>query len=225
MSKHETNKTQSEEKENIKNQETNREDSNKKESKVESQKEQVEIEKLSKEIQQLKTEIDSKNERILQLEQEVKTINEDYVIRVTEKANEANALLKSKLAELSDKMQQDLAVHKKYALEKQAASLIDIINQFAMALSYKPTDPNIAKYQSGFQMFLTMFHNLLNELGITEIKVNVGDEFNPEIMECIEFVHSHELANNKVAKVITKGYKLYDRLIKPTVVNVVRKKS
>jgi molecular chaperone GrpE len=205
----------------------------KEENKVESTKiakeEKVEVEsevaKLNKQVQQMQTEINTKDERILQLENEIKTINEDYVTKVTAKANEANALLKTKLEELSNKAQQELATHKKYAIEKQAGSLIDIVNQFAMALSYKPTDPNIAKYQSGFQMFLTMFQNLLQELGINEVKVNVGDEFNPEFMECIDFIHSDQLANNKVAKIITKGYKLHDRLIKPTIVHVVRKKN
>jgi molecular chaperone GrpE len=188
-------------------------------------KEQLELQQLTKQNQELKAEIDVKNERILQLETEVKTINEDYVTRINEKTNEANALLKAKLEELANKAQTELAIHKKYAIEKQASSLIDIVNQFAMALAYKPTDPNIAKYQSGFQMFLTMFRNLLNELGINEISVKIGDEFNPEFMECIEFIHSNDLANNKVAKVITSGYKLHDRLIKPAVVNVVRKKN
>ncbi|MDR2369457.1 MAG: nucleotide exchange factor GrpE [Mycoplasmataceae bacterium] len=186
---------------------------------------QSELVKLTDQIQALTVEVDAKNERILQLEEEIKTINNDYVTRVTQKADEANALLKSKLEEISNKMQQELVIHKKYALEKQAGSLIDVINQFAMALAYKPTDPNIAKYQSGFQMFLTMFKNLLSELGISEISVKIGDEFNPEFMECIEFNHSNELADNKVIKVIASGYKLYDRLIKPAMVNVVRKKS
>ncbi|MDR0675104.1 MAG: nucleotide exchange factor GrpE [Mycoplasmataceae bacterium] len=188
-------------------------------------KEQQELENLIQQVAALNEIIIAKDAHIAKLQNEINQINQDYVTKITEKTNEANTTLKAKIEELTNKANQELSMHKKYALEKQAINLIDIINQFAMALDYKPTDPNIVKYQSGFQMFLTMFKNLLTELGINEIVVNIGDEFNPEIMECIEFVHSNELTDNKVAKIITKGYKLYDRLIKPTSVNIVRKKS
>jgi molecular chaperone GrpE len=186
---------------------------------------QLDFEALKQAAEDLKKEITDKNHRIASLEKEIKTINDDYVNKVTEKANEANTLLKTKITELTNKAQQELTVHKKYALEKQAVQLIDIVNQFAMALSYKPADPNIVKYQSGFQMFLTMFQNLLTELGIHEIPIKLGDEFNPEFMECIEFVDGHDSPDNKIAKVITKGYRLHDRLIKPATVNVIRKKN
>ncbi|MDR1991441.1 MAG: nucleotide exchange factor GrpE [Mycoplasmataceae bacterium] len=184
---------------------------------------QLIIEQLQLNIQELKEIITSKNEHINKLESEIKTINEDYVKKVMEKASDANIQLKTKLDELTKKMQAELAIHEKYALEKQAGNLIDIINQFAIALSYKPTDPNIAKYQSGFQMFLTMFQNLLSDLNINEIPIKIGDEFDSETMECIEFVHSNDFDNNKVVKIISRGYKLHDRLIKPAMVNVVRK--
>ncbi|MDR1234875.1 MAG: nucleotide exchange factor GrpE [Mycoplasmataceae bacterium] len=220
MSKHERKKQSNEinEETKIDNQKSN-------EVKTSKTKEQLEIEELLNKNQQLSETIISKDIHITKLQDEINKINQDYVNKITEKANEANITLKAKIEELTNKTNQELAIHKKYALENQAIELINIVNQFAMALDYKPSDPNIAKYQSGFQMFLTMFKNLLTNLGINEILVKVGDEFNPEIMECIEFIHSNDLDNNKVVKVITGGYKLYDRLIKPVVVNVVRKKS
>ncbi|MDR0739906.1 MAG: nucleotide exchange factor GrpE [Mycoplasmataceae bacterium] len=188
----------------------------------------TEVDKLEQainEIKKLQELVQTKDDHINKLQEEINKINHDYITKITEKTNEANATLKAKIDELTNKANQELTIHKKYALEKQATALIDIINQFSLALDYKPSDPNIAKYQSGFQMFLVMFKNLLVELGINEIPVNIGDEFNPEIMECIEFVHSNELSDNKVARIITKGYKLHDRLIKPIAVNIVRKKS
>ncbi|MDR3257781.1 MAG: nucleotide exchange factor GrpE [Mycoplasmataceae bacterium] len=188
-----------------------------------SKKEINEIEQLMKQIQDLTTTVVAKDEHINKLEDEIKQINQDYVNKVTQKANEANVLLKTKVDELTAKANQELAMHKKYAIEKQAGQLIDIINQFELAVSHPSTDPKIANYQMGFKMFLTMLKNLLSNLGISEIIVNVGDEFNPEFMECIEFVHTGDLADHKVAKIVSKGYKLYDRLVKPTNVVVMKK--
>ncbi|MDR3330318.1 MAG: nucleotide exchange factor GrpE [Mycoplasmataceae bacterium] len=190
-----------------------------------SEKEVKDIEQLMKQVQDLTNTVVAKDEHINKLETEIKQINQDYVNRVSQKANEANVLLKGKIDELTNKANQELATHKKYAIEKQASQLIDIVSQFELALSHTPSDPKIANYQMGFKMFLTMLKNLLTDLGIVEIKVSVGDEFNPEYMECIEFTHSDQLAEHKVAKVVSKGYKLYDRLVKPTNVIVVKKLS
>jgi molecular chaperone GrpE len=195
------------------------------ETKVETEKESTQVDHtqlLNDEIAKLNAYITEKDKRIITLEDQIKQINQEYVGKVQEKTEQANAQLKQKMDELNTKAAQELENIKKYGLEKQLGSLIDIISQFEMALSYKPTDEKIANYQSGFMMFLNMFKNLLSELHVNEININVGDEFNAEYMECVEFVSNPELKDNHVAKVITKGYRLHDRVIKTAVVYVVR---
>jgi molecular chaperone GrpE len=183
------------------------------------------VEQIMKQVQELTETILVKEKHISALEEEIKNINQDYVKRISDKANEANIMLKNKIEEITAKTKQELDTHKKYAIEKQAGDLIDIVNQFELALSYTPTDEKIANYQMGFKMFLTMLKNLLSSLGIDEIKINIGDEFNPEFMECFEFVNSNELSDHTISKIMSKGYKLYDRFVKPAAVYVVKKRS
>ena len=133
--------------------------------------------------------------------------------------------MKQKIDELTSKSQSELVEHKKYAVEKQAVQLIEIINQFELSLSYPQTDPKIINYQNGYKMFLFMFKSLLNELGINEININVGDDFNSQFMECIEFKDEQSVGDNKVIKVLTKGYKLYDRIIQVATVILNRRKK
>jgi molecular chaperone GrpE len=206
--------------------------SKKKETKIEETQPSVETENestkvdstklLTDEIAKLNAYIFEKDKRITTLEDQIKQINQEYVGKVQEKTEQANVQLKQKMDELNIKAAQELENIKKYGLEKQLGSLIDIVSQFEMALSYKPTDEKIANYQSGFMMFLNMLKNLLIELHVNEININVGDEFNAEYMECIEFVPNPQLKDNHVAKIITKGYRLHDRVIKTAVVYVVR---
>ncbi|MDR2823153.1 MAG: nucleotide exchange factor GrpE [Mycoplasmataceae bacterium] len=179
--------------------------------------------KLVREIEALTIKLAEKDSRIASLENQIAQINADYVNKVKEKTDQANEQLKLKVEELTHKANQELATHKKYAIEKSAAELIEIINQFDVAVSHKIEDEKIKNYQTGFKMFLTMFQNLLGELGINVIEVKKGDTFDPLIMECLEFQHSTELEENKVISIVAKGYKLYDRIIKPAIVILAKK--
>jgi molecular chaperone GrpE len=185
----------------------------------------VDVTKLLQDIEQLTITAVQKDEKILMLEKHIEKQNHEYVTKVTEKANEANNLLKMKVEELTQKLSEELAHHKKYIMEKPAVELINIINQFELAVSHPVNDEKIANYQSGFKMFLVMFKKLLNDLNINEIPIKRGDEFDPTIMECVEFVDDQQLKDNQVAVIITKGYKLHDRVIQTAVVKVTKRKN
>jgi molecular chaperone GrpE len=178
---------------------------------------------LTKQIEQLNAELLSKNKMIEELKNQIELINKDYVSKIREKAEQANFLLNQKINELTSKSNNELNEQKKYAIEKQAYKLIEVINQFEYALSIKSTDEKIKKYQAGFNMFLVMFKNLLLDLNITEIDIKVGDKFDPVTMECVEFKHDNSLEENHVLTVVTKGYKLYKRIIQPAIVVLVKK--
>jgi molecular chaperone GrpE len=184
-----------------------------------------ENEKLKKQITDLDALVLSKDKNIDNLLKQIESLNKEYVEKVQQKTNEANNLLKQKTDELISKSQQELDQHKKYAIEKQASKLIEIINQFELSLSYPQTDPKIVNYQNGFRMFLSMFKSLLGELGINEININIGDDFNPQYMECIEFQDEPNVADNKVIKIMTKGYKLHDRIVQVATVVLNKRKN
>ncbi|GHU46979.1 hypothetical protein FACS1894218_0440 [Bacilli bacterium] len=186
---------------------------------------QVDIAKLLQDIEQLTVTVVQKDEKILMLEKHIERQNHEYVTKVTEKANEANNILKNKVEELNQKLNDEIAHHKKYAIEKPAIELINIINQFEVAVTHPTTDAKIANYQLGFKMFLTMFKKLLNDLNIKEIAIKRGDEFDPVLMQCIEFVDDQQLKDNQVAIEVTKGYILHDRVIQTAVVKVTKRKS
>ncbi|GHU34380.1 protein GrpE [Bacilli bacterium] len=186
---------------------------------------QVDVAKLLQDIEQLTITAAQKDEKILMLEKHIEKQNHEYVTKVTEKANEANNMLKAKVDELTKKLNDELMHHKKYAIEKPAVELINIINQFELAVSHPVSDEKIANYQFGFKMFLTMFKKLLNDMNIVEIPIKHGDEFDPVTMECVEFVDDQSLNDNQVSVIVTKGYRLHDRIIQTAVVKVAKRKN
>lgn len=68
----------------------------------------------------------------------------------------------------------------------------------------------------GLNMALDQFRSVLQTEGVTEIK-SKGEKFDAEAMDCAEVVKGPK---NVVMKVINKGYKLNDLVLRPAKVKV-----
>lgn len=139
------------------------------------------------------------------------------------KEKQAQEQIKAKLAELEAKAKEELAIAKKYAIKDQALDLINIITQFDKACNYPLSDPKLANYQRGFQIFLTQFNNLLSDLHIEKIVPEIGKEFDANTMQCFEeTIKDPSKPDGTIVEVIYPGYKLHDRLLQPALVKVVK---
>ena len=69
---------------------------------------------------------------------------------------------------------------------------------------------------SGLKMILDEFRSIITAEGIEEIKAK-GEEFNPQTMDCADLV---EGPNNKVIKIIQKGYYYNGTVLRPAKVQV-----
>lgn len=203
----------------------------KKEPKKENDKVQEESQesKLAKKIIDLETlvnnknkELEDKNKIIEALKNDLTTMANEYKNQLLLRMDEANKLVKIKMDENDAKFKASLAEAKKYAIKDQALDLIDVINQFEIACNYKLTDEKLINYQKGFKMFLTKFYKLMEDWHIIKIQPEVGKEFQPAIMECFETVQDPSKANNIICEVIHNGYKLYDHILKPALVKVIK---
>lgn len=72
----------------------------------------------------------------------------------------------------------------------------------------------------GLKLVLEKLKNILKNVGLEEILVD-GLEFNPEQMEVVSVESGEE--NNKVAKVVQKGYILNGRILRPAKVSIWQK--
>ena len=106
----------------------------------------------------------------------------------------------------------------KYRAEGFIDELLPVLDSFHIVLSNEPEDPNLKNYLIGFQFIYKNLVAALENEGVNEISPNVGDKFDASVMNAVELQES-EGEENRVLKVVTKGYKLHDRLIRP--VNVI----
>jgi molecular chaperone GrpE len=68
-------------------------------------------------------------------------------------------------------------------------------------------------------LIYSQFQNILKKRGLEIIETSKGDVFNPEIHEAIEAEESEE-DHGKILEIITNGYKLNGKVIRPTKVKV-----
>lgn len=201
----------------------------KKEPKKEKETPETKESKLAKKIIDLEVELGNKNKELQEanskvnlLKSELEKMAEEYKNLISQAEVKANELIKKKMDENDNKFKANLAEAKKYAIEDKAIELIDIISKFSMAVNHPSDDPKIANWLNGFKMYLTMFNNLLNDLNIKQIEVKVGQEFDANVMECFETVVDQTKPNNTIITILEPGYKLYDHILKPVLVRVVK---
>ncbi len=186
--------------------------------------------KLAKRIIDLETLLNSKDKEISDqkakveaLKKELELMANEYKNLISQAENKANALIKKRMDENDLKLKANLEEAKKYAIEDKAIELIDIVSKFSAAVNHPVQDPKIANWLQGFKMFNTMFNTLLEDLNIKQIKVEIGQDFDPNVMQCFEeTVKDPSKKDNTIVQILEPGYKLYDHILKPVLVKVVK---
>lgn len=174
-------------------------------------------EKKDKEIDELKL-------KIKNLEAEIEFIrgenNKKVLDFVDKKSKEAAEIVRKKEEELINKYSSEFENKKKYIYEKQFAELTEIISQFETVIN-SINNPEVSNYLIGFQMFLSKFNDLLSSLNISLIDPKENEDFDSELMEAVSIkkVTQNNL-DGKILTVFTKGYRLYNRVIKLATVEV-----
>lgn len=109
----------------------------------------------------------------------------------------------------------------RYGNEGLAKDLLPVIDNLERALDYAKGGGNGKPLLEGIEMVLKSFLEILGKHGITQISA-IGDVFDPTKHEAIAQIESREHAPNTVVADHQKGYRLLERLLRPTQVTVAR---
>ena len=179
----------------IKNQENKEETQEKKEENIEK-----ELEELRKREQELE-------EKIKKLENIAKNSN----LRVAE--------LQREIEYLKERYRRDLEEQRKYCYERFAYDLLEVMDNFERALDYARKTEDIKSIVMGIEMVYSEMKKIFEKYGITEIEIE-GKEFDPYVAEAVEKVETTEVPPNTVVKVIRKGYRIHEKVLRPARVAV-----
>jgi molecular chaperone GrpE len=120
----------------------------------------------------------------------------------------------SHYANLAKGYQRDYEILKKYRSQDIVEKLIPSLDAFNFAFQNEAPE-SARNYLIGFQYVQQTILTILADEGVKMIEPKENDTFDPNLHQAVQSVETDELKLvNKIQKVLTKGYQLYDRLIK-----------
>ena len=107
-----------------------------------------------------------------------------------------------------------------YANEKIVSDLLPVIDNFERALATETDD--LEGYAKGMQLIFEQFKKALENAGLEEIKA-MDEEFDPNVHNAVMTDSIEDKNDGKITKVLQKGYKLRDKVVRPSMVAVNKK--
>jgi molecular chaperone GrpE len=100
--------------------------------------------------------------------------------------------------------------------------IIPVLDNFESSLEHIPEDKKDGGWVQGILYIKKQLENVLKNNGVEEIMVKAGDKFNPEIHEAVqqEIDSKKQETKNVIKKVVQKGYKVGERVIRAARVTV-----
>ena len=97
--------------------------------------------------------------------------------------------------------------------------LIEVLDNFDSAKKAVDSTDDVEKLKESFNVLYNQMFDNLSKLGLEVIKAQ-GEEFDPNIHEAVMKTPTSEVPENHVIMELQKGYKLHDKVLRPTLVNV-----
>ncbi len=97
------------------------------------------------------------------------------------------------------------------------SELIPILDNFHASTDHIPEDQRDGGWVVGIMHIQKQLEKVLQGYGVLDIEVNIGDKFDPSFMEAVKQESGdseQEISENKVRKVLMKGYKINNKVIR-----------
>lgn len=180
-------------------------DENKEENNVETSEAETKTEEEAKDTSDKKDE--SKNEEYSKLKADYDKLNQQYVRLAADFDN------------FRKRQEQERENLIKYGTEAALKKMIEVLDNFERGQKALENVEDCEKVKESFNLVHKQVHEALSKLGLEEIKA-VGEEFDPNFHEAVMQTPTSEHPEHTVINELQKGYKLGDKVLRPTLVNV-----
>lgn len=107
----------------------------------------------------------------------------------------------------------------KYGTENALKNLLEILDNFERGEKALENVEETEKVKESFNLIHKQVYETLSKMGLEEIKA-VGEEFDPNYHEAVMQTPTSEHPEHTVIAELQKGYKIGDKVLRPTLVNV-----
>jgi molecular chaperone GrpE len=149
---------------------------------------------------------------------------------VSEAATEEVEALRQEVAELRDRSVRTLAELdnfrkraerergevRRYALVDPMRDLLDVVDNLERAMAASGSFEDL---KTGVEMILHQMRELLRQYGVQMVEAE-GRPFDPNLHEAVARVEESDLDSPRVIQELQRGYKIHDRLLRPSRVRV-----
>ncbi|MFJ5964811.1 nucleotide exchange factor GrpE [Bacillus sp. NPDC093026] len=181
-----------------------------------------------KQTHEQEAEVEAQEEAI-QAEAETEEEKQDEQLAFQEKIDELQQLLDEKEDKIL-RVQADFENYKrrartevetaqKYRSQHVVSDLLPALDNFERALGIDPDNEQTKSLLEGMQMVYRQLLEALKKEGVEPIEA-VGKEFDPNLHQAVMQVEDENYGANIVVEELQKGYKLKDRVIRPSMVKV-----
>ena len=169
-----------------------------------------------------------KNEKVNKAKQEEKTEE----LSIEEKLEDAENRVLRTLAETEnlrkryEREKEDLG---NYVISNFAKEILSILDNLQRALSsinldeLKDKDESISKFVEGIELTEKQIISIFEKFKIEKVK-SLNANFDPNVHQAMFEVESDDKETGAVVEVVQEGYKIGDRLLRPALVGVSKKK-
>jgi molecular chaperone GrpE len=108
---------------------------------------------------------------------------------------------------------------REYAVADALKALLPTLDSFERALQTSASDKS--EFRGGVDLIYKQLQDALLKLGLRAIPAK-GEPFDPHLHQAIEMVDTKDVEDHHVLDELQRGYKLKDRLLRPSMVRVAR---
>ena len=108
---------------------------------------------------------------------------------------------------------------REYAVADAIKALLPSLDSFERALQISVKDKS--EFRGGVELIYKQLQDALQKLGLRAIPAK-GEPFDPHLHEAIEMVETSDAPDHQILEELQRGYKLKDRLLRPSMVKVAR---
>ena len=112
-----------------------------------------------------------------------------------------------------------------FANERIVSDLLPVLDNFERALGQEAEaseNEELKNYAKGMELIFEQLKAALEKAGVKEIEA-LGEDFDPNVHNAVMTEETDEYEDGKISKVMQKGYKLNDRVVRPSMVAVNKK--
>ncbi|HDA4892365.1 TPA: nucleotide exchange factor GrpE [Staphylococcus aureus] len=152
-------------------------------------------------------EIDPKDQKINELQQLADENEENYLRLYAEFEN------------YKRRIQKENEINKTYQAQRVLTDILPAIDNIERALQIEGDDETFKSLQKGVQMVHESLINALKDNGLEVIKTE-GEAFDPNIHQAVVQDDNPDFESGEITQELQKGYKLKDRVLRPSMVKV-----